>query len=104
MAPPSLTARGPAEGPPETPRPTTERADPPRDPSPAATANDGAELALAIAAHPGDTDAALAAYEDALFPRSEESAAESAANLDTMFGERGLEQMTAFFTSSPAAQ
>jgi 2-polyprenyl-6-methoxyphenol hydroxylase-like FAD-dependent oxidoreductase len=65
---------------------------------------DGAELALAIAAHPGDTEAALAAYEEALFPRSEEAAAESAANLDTMFGERGLEQMVAFFTSGPAAQ
>ena len=65
---------------------------------------DGAELALAIAAHPGDTEAALAAYEEALFPRSEESGAESAANLDTMFGERGLEQMVAFFTSGPAAQ
>ncbi|WEO99236.1 NAD(P)/FAD-dependent oxidoreductase [Streptomyces sp. FXJ1.172] len=65
---------------------------------------DGAELALTIAAHPGDTEAALAAYEEALFPRSEASAAESAANLDTMFGERGLEQMVAFFTSDPAAQ
>ncbi|MFJ8946246.1 FAD-dependent oxidoreductase [Streptomyces sp. NPDC102395] len=65
---------------------------------------DGAELALAIAAHPGDTEAALAAYEEALFPRSEASAAESAANLDTMFGERGLEQMVAFFTSGPATQ
>nr|BFD87212.1 FAD-dependent monooxygenase [Streptomyces sp. Xyl84] len=65
---------------------------------------DGAELALTVAAHPGDTEAALAAYEEALFPRSEESAAESAANLDTMFGERGLEQMVAFFTSDPAAR
>jgi 2-polyprenyl-6-methoxyphenol hydroxylase-like FAD-dependent oxidoreductase len=65
---------------------------------------DGAELALAIAAHPGDTEAALAAYEEALFPRSEASAAESAANLDRMFDERGLEQMVAFFTSGPAAQ
>ncbi|GII82312.1 oxidoreductase [Sphaerisporangium siamense] len=65
---------------------------------------DGAELALAIAAHPGDTEAALAAYEEALFSRGEASAAKSAATLDTMFGERGLEQMTAFFTSGPAAQ
>ncbi|MFD5536396.1 FAD-dependent oxidoreductase [Streptomyces sp. NPDC127079] len=65
---------------------------------------DGAELALTIAAHPGDTEAALAAYEEALFPRSEASAAESAANLDTMFEERGLDQMVAFFTSGPAAQ
>ncbi|MFH8804611.1 FAD-dependent oxidoreductase [Streptomyces sp. NPDC017936] len=62
---------------------------------------DGAELALAVAAHPGDTEAALAAYEGALFPRSEASAAESAANLDTMFGERGLERMAEFFTSGP---
>ncbi|ALO97208.1 FAD-dependent oxidoreductase [Streptomyces hygroscopicus subsp. limoneus] len=66
--------------------------------------HDGAELALSIAAHPCDTEAALAAYEEALFPRSEESAAESAANLDTMFSEKGLEQMVAFFTSGPAAQ
>ncbi|WP_079038764.1 NAD(P)/FAD-dependent oxidoreductase [Streptomyces sp. NBRC 110028] len=65
---------------------------------------DGAEVALAIAAHPGDTEAALAAYEEALFPRSEASAAESAANLDTMFSEKGLAQMVAFFTSGPAAQ
>ncbi|WP_328475626.1 FAD-dependent monooxygenase [Streptomyces sp. NBC_00377] len=65
---------------------------------------DGTELALAIATHPGDTEAGLATYEEALFPRSEASAAESAANLDTMFGERGLEQMVAFFTSGPAAQ
>ncbi|MGW1431744.1 FAD-dependent oxidoreductase [Streptomyces sp. NPDC002431] len=65
---------------------------------------DGAELALAVAAHPGDTEAALTAYEEALFPRSEASAAESAANLDTMFGERGLEQMVAFFTSGTAAR
>ncbi|MGI5341137.1 FAD-dependent oxidoreductase [Streptomyces sp. CA-181903] len=65
---------------------------------------DGAELALAIAAHRGDTEAALAAYEEALFPRSETSAAESAANLDSMFDARGLERMVAFFTSGPAAR
>ncbi|MFI9320195.1 FAD-dependent oxidoreductase [Kitasatospora aureofaciens] len=65
---------------------------------------DGAELALAIAARPGDTEAALAAYEEALFPRSEASAAGSAANLDTMFGEKGLERTVEFFTSGPVAQ
>lgn len=65
---------------------------------------DGAELALAIAAHPGDTEAALTTYEEALFPRSEASAADSATSLDTMFGERGLEQMVEFFTTGPAAQ
>ncbi|MCU7820686.1 FAD-dependent oxidoreductase [Kitasatospora sp. DSM 101779] len=46
---------------------------------------DGAELAAAIVAHPGDPEAALAAYERDLFPRSEASAAESAANLDLCF-------------------
>ena len=51
---------------------------------------DGAELALAIVKHPGDQEAALAAYEEALFPRSEKSAGESAANLSMMFGDDGL--------------
>ncbi|MFF9090349.1 FAD-dependent oxidoreductase [Streptomyces sp. NPDC014991] len=64
---------------------------------------DGAELAEALAAHPGDTEAALTAYEQTLFPRSEASAVESAASLETMFGERGLEQMIEFFTAGPAA-
>ncbi|GAA2457027.1 FAD-dependent monooxygenase [Streptomyces pulveraceus] len=65
---------------------------------------DGAELAEALAAHPGDTEAALTAYEQALFPRSEASAAESAASQETMFGDRGLERMIEFFTSGPAAE
>jgi 2-polyprenyl-6-methoxyphenol hydroxylase-like FAD-dependent oxidoreductase len=64
---------------------------------------DGAELARAVAAHPGDTEAALAAYEQALFPRGEASAAESAAHLATMFGERGLEETVGFFTRIAAA-
>ncbi|WP_405563979.1 FAD-dependent oxidoreductase [Streptomyces sp. NBC_01180] len=65
---------------------------------------DGAELGRAIAAHPGDIEAALATYEEALFPRSEVSAAESAENLRTMFGEHGLEQMVAFFSGGPGAE
>ncbi|MEU4262218.1 FAD-dependent oxidoreductase [Streptomyces argenteolus] len=65
---------------------------------------DGAELAEALAAHPGDTEAALAAYEQALFPRSEASAAESAAGLEAMFGDQALERMIQFFTSGPAAE
>ncbi|MFF9046490.1 FAD-dependent oxidoreductase [Streptomyces parvulus] len=64
---------------------------------------DGAELALAVAAHPGDTEAALAAYEKELFPRGEASAVESAASLDTMFGADGLERMAAFFGTGPTA-
>ncbi|GAA1253773.1 FAD-dependent monooxygenase [Kitasatospora nipponensis] len=47
---------------------------------------DGAELGLALAAHPGDVEAALTAYEQALFPRSAGAAAESAAGLLACFG------------------
>ncbi|OKI02152.1 FAD-dependent oxidoreductase [Streptomyces sp. CB02923] len=60
---------------------------------------DGAELGRAIVAHPGDTEAALAAYEQALFPRSEASATESAASLELMFGDRGLERLLGVFAS-----
>ncbi|MBK3577932.1 FAD-dependent monooxygenase [Streptomyces sp. MBT65] len=40
---------------------------------------DGAELALAIAAYPDDIERALTAYEEALFPRSAKAAAEALA-------------------------
>jgi 2-polyprenyl-6-methoxyphenol hydroxylase-like FAD-dependent oxidoreductase len=46
---------------------------------------DGAELGLALAAHPGDTEAALAAYEKEMFQRSELSARESAASGAMLF-------------------
>src|SRR6202020_1154806 len=42
---------------------------------------DGAELGQAIAANPGDVEAALMAYEKDLFPRSTSAAAESERNL-----------------------
>ncbi|MFB7310385.1 FAD-dependent oxidoreductase [Streptomyces sp. NPDC056192] len=63
---------------------------------------DGAELGRAVAAHAGDVEAGLAEYEEALFPRSEASAAESASSLETMFGEGGLEKTIEFFTTGPA--
>src|SRR5579875_61570 len=47
---------------------------------------DGAELGLAIARHPGDVEAALAAYEQTMFPRAEISAAESKQNMGVLFG------------------
>ncbi|MEU0533749.1 FAD-dependent oxidoreductase [Amycolatopsis tolypomycina] len=37
---------------------------------------DGAELALALAAHPGDAETALAEYEEAMFPRAAKVGAE----------------------------
>ncbi|WP_328296716.1 FAD-dependent monooxygenase [Streptomyces sp. NBC_00435] len=47
---------------------------------------DGSELAIAVAARPGDPEGALATYEEAMFPRSGARAAESADNLDLCFG------------------
>jgi 2-polyprenyl-6-methoxyphenol hydroxylase-like FAD-dependent oxidoreductase len=59
---------------------------------------DGAELGLAIAAQPGP--AALAAYEQAMFPRSADAAAETAASMEMIFAAdspRGLvEQFAAY--------
>lgn len=58
---------------------------------------DGSELALAIAAHPGDTEAALAAYEAELFPRSAESARDSAESLEMMYREDSPVGLVAMF-------
>lgn len=60
---------------------------------------DAAELALAIAAHPGNTEAALAAYEAELFPRSAETASESARSLDMLFQENSPQPLVEFFQS-----
>ncbi|MTD59100.1 FAD-dependent oxidoreductase [Amycolatopsis pithecellobii] len=46
---------------------------------------DGADLGLAIAKHPDDPEAALAAYEETMFPRAAGAAAESLAGLDLCF-------------------
>ena len=48
---------------------------------------DGAELGRAIAAHPGDVEAALLGYEQALFPRNAETAAEAVRDFELCFGE-----------------
>ncbi|RSM56297.1 FAD-dependent oxidoreductase [Amycolatopsis sp. WAC 01376] len=60
---------------------------------------DGAELGLALAAHPGDAEAALSAYETALFPRSEASAAESAESLVLCFAEDSPKPLLERFAS-----
>lgn len=46
---------------------------------------DGAGLARALLSHPGDSEAALLAYENQLFPRSEKFARETAQNLERFF-------------------
>ncbi|MFG2228249.1 FAD-dependent oxidoreductase [Streptomyces sp. NPDC048644] len=46
---------------------------------------DGVELGTAIAAHPGDAEAALTAYEQAMFPRSAASATDGAVFYEPSF-------------------
>ncbi|MGW6795863.1 FAD-dependent oxidoreductase [Streptomyces chartreusis] len=60
---------------------------------------DGAELGQALAAHPGDTEAALSVYEKALFPRSEETARQSAESLETIFNDRAPQPLIDMFAS-----
>jgi len=48
---------------------------------------DGAQLAEAILRHPGDIEAALAAYEHEMFPRAAQAAAASVGNLSSFFGD-----------------
>jgi 2-polyprenyl-6-methoxyphenol hydroxylase-like FAD-dependent oxidoreductase len=65
---------------------------------------DGAELGQAIAAHPGDVEAALTAYEESLFPRSAHAAAESADNLATCFAADAPRGLLDQFASYGAAR
>ncbi len=62
---------------------------------------DGAELAAAIAAHPGDFTAALAQYEEPMFARSAEAAAESVQGLATCFTPTAPQELVNFFKSMP---
>jgi 2-polyprenyl-6-methoxyphenol hydroxylase-like FAD-dependent oxidoreductase len=65
---------------------------------------DGAELGMAIAAHPGDIETALAAYEAALFPRSEFEAADAYLILDLCLGDRAPFGLIDFFTGALQGQ
>lgn len=61
---------------------------------------DGAVLGKAIAAHPGDSEAALTAYEETLFSRSESAAADAHLMLRLCLGDRAPFELVDFFTSA----
>ncbi|WP_329005982.1 FAD-dependent monooxygenase [Kribbella sp. NBC_00709] len=59
---------------------------------------DAAELAQAIAAHPGDLDAALEQYEPAMFARTTKIATMSAEVAEMMTGPDAAQKVLAFFS------
>ena len=61
---------------------------------------DGAELANAIVANPGNIEAALLAYEAALFPRSASEAPESDRMQQVLFGENAPQSLLDFFAAN----
>jgi len=61
---------------------------------------DGAELGKAIAAHLDDIEAALTAYEEALFPRSRSEAADARLILELCLGDRAPFGLVDFFTGA----
>ncbi|MFC9860172.1 MULTISPECIES: FAD-dependent oxidoreductase [unclassified Streptomyces] len=63
---------------------------------------DGADLGRCLVEHPGDPEAALAAYEEILFPRSEEIARESARGLETIFDDSAPQPLIDMFNAFAA--
>lgn len=61
---------------------------------------DGAELGQAIAAHPGDPEAAFAAYEAVMFPRSRKAAEDSHQTLGLCLDARAPFSLVDFFTGA----
>src|SRR5450830_253751 len=65
---------------------------------------DGAELAQAIVAHPGDVEAALLAYETALFVRSATEAEDAEKLFQLCFGDEAPHSLVRFFTGFQEAK
>jgi 2-polyprenyl-6-methoxyphenol hydroxylase-like FAD-dependent oxidoreductase len=65
---------------------------------------DGAELGRAIAANPGNVEAALMAYEKDLFPRSASEAAEAEQVIKVCLGPNAPQGLIDFFTSHQPAK
>ncbi|NOK17604.1 FAD-dependent monooxygenase [Corallococcus carmarthensis] len=61
---------------------------------------DGAELGKAIAAHPGDVEAALTAYEEALFIRSAEAAIEATRDFGLCFDDNAPHGLISLLTGN----
>jgi 2-polyprenyl-6-methoxyphenol hydroxylase-like FAD-dependent oxidoreductase len=61
---------------------------------------DATELGLALVAHGADVEAALAEYEAAMFPRSQEAAAQSASSLELCFSADAPRGLVDFFQSA----
>jgi 2-polyprenyl-6-methoxyphenol hydroxylase-like FAD-dependent oxidoreductase len=64
---------------------------------------DGAELGQAIATHPGDTEAALTAYEQVMFPRSAAEYADAHEIVDLCLGDNAPYGLIDFFKTAGAA-
>jgi 2-polyprenyl-6-methoxyphenol hydroxylase-like FAD-dependent oxidoreductase len=65
--------------------------------------HDGALLAEAIVANPANVEAALEAYEKALFPRSAETAAETNRNLRFFFNDNAPYSLIELFSRYQAS-
>ena len=61
---------------------------------------DGADLGLALVAHPDDTEAAVAAYEEQMFARAERSAADSARGGALLFRADAPQGLVGMFTGA----
>ena len=60
---------------------------------------DGSELARALIGHIDDTEAALVAYENELFPRSEQFARETSENLKRFFDDAAPQSVVDLFSN-----